>query len=537
MKSFPIHLLWLTFLNVPLACRGENILVYGAIATPSIRISMMPYMEALADKGHNVTYVTNIKAVDNFSKHPGIHEYLPKKWTALLSSSWEEEETFYSVRKNKGMIKSWYELPNLGVTACENLYSDSEFVEWVKSSNFDLVIVESLVNECGYGLAHLFGAKLIVYCSTTILPPFNDALGFPVESPYISDFIFNFPPGNQMSFLERFVNAINPVVYTLIRRHFYLPSLEEITKKGLGLTELPSFADIEKNASLVMLTTHFSLDYPRSMPPNAILVGGAVVSKMKKPLAKDLKEFIDQSDNGFVYISFGSLAEFTSLEESVQQEFLGAVVKFSNVRFVWKSSNPIKADLPSHIFVTKWVPQQTLLAHPKIKAFITHAGMGSITEAIHFSVPMICTPIMAEQDLNARMVASRGAGIVLEIVGLKSEELEHAISEVLNNEKYRNGMTKMTELFNDRQVSPLENAVWWTEYILRHDDSNSWLRSPSVDQSWWIIRQIDVWITAFLIVMSVLIIFTYILYMCLRNIASLLRNNRRMANTIRKKTE
>lgn len=61
--------------------------------------------------------------------------------------------------------------------------------------------------------------------------------------------------------------------------------------------------------------------------------------------------------------------------------------------------------------------------------------MGSITEGVHFSVPMICVPILAEQDINSHVIAEKGAGINLEIVDLKQEDVEHAISEILHNPK------------------------------------------------------------------------------------------------------
>lgn len=76
------------------------------------------------------------------------------------------------------------------------------------------------------------------------------------------------------------------------------------------------------------------------------------------------------------------------------------------------------------------------IAHPKIKAFLTHGGMGSITEGVHFSVPLICIPVLAEQDFNSLAITEKGAAVMLEIVDLTQEQVEHAISEILNNPKY-----------------------------------------------------------------------------------------------------
>ncbi|ODN03745.1 UDP-glucuronosyltransferase 1-3 [Orchesella cincta] len=379
MKALIFTLLCVTFLSVIQRAYSANFLIYNAVGTHSTRISMTPYMEALANKGHNITFLSAFENNDPV-KHP-----------------------------QKECSKMWYELKNLGLAACTMLYSRSAY--------------------------------------------------------FVTDEIF-----------QAFTRWT------------------AITKTGLELDEFASFSEIEKNASLILLTTHFSMDYPRSFPPNVIPIGGTVVSKKTKPLPKDMEKFINEGKEGFIFISFGSVAEFVNFDEEVQREFILALKSFPKLRFIWKSTFDINATLPSNVLVTKWAPQQTLLAHPKIKAFVTHSGMGSTTEAIHFAVPLICVPILAEQDMNAEVIALRGAGIKLEIIGLRQHEMEHALTEILHNEKYRNGMKKLSEIFKDRQIPPLETAVWWTEYILRHEDTNSFLRSPSVEQTWWAKRNVDVWV-------------------------------------------
>lgn len=59
-------------------------------------------------------------------------------------------------------------------------------------------------------------------------------------------------------------------------------------------------------------------------------------------------------------------------------------------------------------------------------------------------------------------------------------------------------------MFRDRPISALDSAVWWTEFILRHENTNEFIRPLSAQQSWWVRRQLDVW--AFIILVTAIIL-------------------------------
>lgn len=62
-------------------------------------------------------------------------------------------------------------------------------------------------------------------------------------------------------------------------------------------------------------------------------------------------------------------------------------------------------------------------------------------------------------------------------------------------------------------MTPRKTALWWTEFALRYEkeDIQMLLRPSSVRQSWWVKRQIDVWLLATLIAILVILVPTYIL--------------------------
>lgn len=68
-------------------------------------------------------------------------------------------------------------------------------------------------------------------------------------------------------------------------------------------------------------------------------------------------------------------------------------------------------DLPGSVEVHERVPQLAVLA--RADAFVTHAGMGSATEALWQGVPMVAIPAAVDQFTNANMLQAIGAGVHL----------------------------------------------------------------------------------------------------------------------------
>lgn len=334
----------------------KSILVYMGCGSYSMRISVWPLIEALTEKGHKVTFLS---AHPPKVPHPNVTDFVPpkmQKWWTDMSQNLNLVE----IRKKGQLVLFSYTTPLFGTATCEQLYSDPEVLPWVKQSKFDLIMIDSFANECAYGLAHVFQAKTIVLATFSVAPYFYDAYGIPDESSWIADMIFAFHP-LEMSFLGRAVSAVAPVVNKFMRKYWYFPRLEEITKQGLGIDNLPSFEELERNTSLVFVTTHYAQEYARALPPNVVPIGGLVLTGNTKPLPKNIEDFINRGKNGFIYVSFGTVFEFKKLDKDVQEAFVHALLQFPDIQFIWKSAEGVGVDLPPNFLVSKWLPQQDIL--------------------------------------------------------------------------------------------------------------------------------------------------------------------------------
>ncbi|KAK9063039.1 hypothetical protein SSX86_016909 [Deinandra increscens subsp. villosa] len=122
-----------------------------------------------------------------------------------------------------------------------------------------------------------------------------------------------------------------------------------------------------------------------------------------------------QVTRSVVYVSFGSMARMTVNE---MFEFWHGLVN-SGKPFLWVQRPGLVIgeydvdQVPKRLvnetgkrgFITTWVPQETVLAHSAIGAFLTHSGWNSTVESIMEGVPMICWPRNVDQQVNSRFVS------------------------------------------------------------------------------------------------------------------------------------
>lgn len=90
---------------------------------------------------------------------------------------------------------------------------------------------------------------------------------------------------------------------------------------------------------------------------------------------------------------------------------------------------------PDNVFISKWLPQDDVLAHSNIKLFISHCGLGGIVEAQYHAVPIVGIPLFGDQAGNAVKIESEGWAKILDMESITEKSLTNAIDEVLNNPK------------------------------------------------------------------------------------------------------
>lgn len=225
---------------------------------------------------------------------------------------------------------------------------------------------------------------------------------------------------------------------------------------------------LEKKAVLTLVNSHPAVDYPESLPPNIVQVGGMQI-KEAKPVPKDLDDFLKKGKKGSVFLALGTNFRSDELGKDKIDMVVEAFRQFPDYNFLWKfETTEMLKDLPPNVKISAWLPQNDILAHPSVKLFITHGGLLSTHETTWWGKPQVGIPIYSDQHRNIQRSVSAGVAQKVDFLTISVKSLISAISEVLGNPKYRKKMEIRSKNFRDQPEKPMDRAAWWCEYIIRN---------------------------------------------------------------------
>lgn len=119
-------------------------------------------------------------------------------------------------------------------------------------------------------------------------------------------------------------------------------------------------------------------------------------------------------------------------------------------------------------------------------------------------------PIHVDQIANAREAERVGFGIAIPFGDTTEENLRDAIRKVLDDPSYSKRAMEHGSLLLDQIEKPLDRAVWWLEYLLRHPNLIDRVRPPVHDLYWFQYFLLDV--LAFILI--VLLLVAYAVWKC-----------------------
>ncbi|XP_068831879.1 UDP-glucuronosyltransferase 2B17-like isoform X9 [Capricornis sumatraensis] len=241
-------------------------------------------------------------------------------------------------------------------------------------------------------------------------------------------------------------------------------------------------------AEMWLIRSYWDFSFPRPRLPNVEFVGG-LHCKPAKPLPKEMEEFVQSSgENGIVVFSLGSMV--SNMSEDRAEVIASAFAQIPQ-KVLWRYDGKKPDNLGPNTRLYKWLPQNDLLGHPKTKAFITHGGSNGVYEAIYHGIPMVGTPLFADQADNIARMKSKGTAVRLDLETMSTRDLLNALKEVINNPSYKENVMRLSAIQHDQPMKPLDRAVFWIEFVMRHKGAKH-LRPAIHDLTWFQYHSLDV---------------------------------------------
>ncbi|KAH8262907.1 hypothetical protein KR044_001790, partial [Drosophila immigrans] len=493
--------------------QGANILGIFSCPGPSHLIIEMSMAKVLAENGHNVTVVTTLQPVVTHKNIKVIQVPLTDEeqeaWKKVLASIVQMDNTDVgsALLRMRGQLKMMFDKNR-------EVMRDPRVVDLYenKDNKFDLVMIGYFLNNFQIGIAQKLKVPVVIASSLYQWDVFNSMLGNPADIAYVPSMGVHFNDEGALGFSQRFSNFISSCFEKVFIYLIEKDNAEAYNEIYGDDPNMPKYEEINKNVSLILFNTYSISEGPiRPNVPGVIEVGGIQVKEQPDPLPKDIAEFLNNATDGAILLSLGSNIQGEFLKTETVQKMFNVLSKLKQ-RIIWKWEDLKKTPGKSaNILYSKWLPQDDILAHPRIVLFINHAGRGGITESQYHGKPMLSLPVFGDQPANADKIVVDGFGLSMSLLTLEEKPFRDNILEILENPKYTEKVKTFSKLFRDRPMTARQTVLYWVEYVLRYHGAPH-LQSPLLHMNFISANNLDIYALIF----AVLTVFVFVNTLILR---------------------
>ncbi|XP_023379449.1 UDP-glucuronosyltransferase 3A1-like [Pteropus vampyrus] len=394
--------------------------------------------------------------------------------------------------EGRGRFENIFEYLKSLALQCKHLLR-SDIVDSLKNENFDLLVVEGF-DFCGFLVAEKLGKPFV-----TTLPCTFGTLDFGLPSPISYVPVFTSFLTDQMDFWGRVKNFLMFIGFLMKQWKLHSTS-DDIIKEHFQEGSRPVLSHLLRKAELWFVNSDFAFEFARPLLPNTVYIGG-LMAKPTKAVPQEFETFIAKfGDSGFVLVVLGSMVD-SFQSQNVLKEMNSAFAHLpQGVIWRYKSSHwPKDIKLSANVKMVDWLPQNDLLAHPRIRLFVTHGGLNSIMEAIQHAVPIVGLPIFADQPGNMVRVEAKKFGVSISFKQIKAETLALTMKQVIEDKRYKSAAVAASIIMRSHPLTPTQRLVGWINHVLQTGGA-AHLKPHAFQQPWYEQYLLDVFL--FLLVVT-----------------------------------
>ncbi|KAM7343502.1 UDP-glycosyltransferase UGT4-like isoform 1-T1 [Cochliomyia hominivorax] len=470
-----------------LTLEAAHILSLFGVPLPSQYAFIEPLLKQLAARGHQITSISNYpqkQPIENF------RDVVVEKNKNLFRDV--QNFTLDNIEANYYEVVD--EIYNRAIQMCKNIQNDAAVRHILDNEKIDLIIMEVFFSESFFGLSEYLNAPMVGVSTIGTMLSIDELVGNTSPLSYIPNLIL---PLREMQFRQRLLNVL---LYILEWAHYYykyFPVQKQIYQYYYPNAQL-TFEEAQKNFSLVLLNDHFTLSTPRPYVPNMIEVAGLNIVTKPDPLPEELKQLLDNARQGVILISLDIYMDCKTVNVFLQQ------FKRMPQIILWKTSRKfLNFEIPSNVYISNNFTESSILPHPHLQLYVTSGSFLTIVESVYHGLPILGIASTEKQDDYIDYIKKIGNGVSIKLPSISEKILAKAFNEILSSSHYINIAKTLSQRFRDQQNTPMERAIYWIEYVLRHKGA-AHLRNMGQSLTWWQFYNIDV--ILFIICLCILLI-------------------------------
>jgi MGT family glycosyltransferase len=253
------------------------------------------------------------------------------------------------------------------------------------------------------------------------------------------------PPASSEAQLNEYA-AISREYDRLINQPVTCRLNQTLKQFGVGPLAMPLFDSVVELADAYMQLTAPSFEFPRDIPASVHFIGALPLVPNQAPLPSWAAEL--DGSRRVVLVTQGTVANHDfglliapTLAALANEPDLVVVATAGG-----RPTEAIPGPIPSNARLASFLPFEWVL--PKVDAFVTNGGYGSVNQAMSFGIPLVTAGLTEDKaDVNAR-VAWSGVGIDLATNEPTPQALREAVRSVLDNANYRRRASLMADEFH-----------------------------------------------------------------------------------------
>ncbi|XP_042635187.1 UDP-glucuronosyltransferase 2A2-like isoform X2 [Catharus ustulatus] len=394
------------------------------------------------------------------------------------------------------------QMKNITKIICDGVVKNEALMERLRASTFDVLLADPL-SPSGELVAEKLGIPFVYTFRFSMGNTVERLCGtLPAPPAYVPTTLTSLT--DRMTFWQRLKNILSYTLQDFVFHYILWASWDQYYSEVLGRPT--TLCETMGKAEIWLIRTYWDFEFPRPFLPNFEFVGG-LHCQPAKPLPKEMEEFVQSSgEHGIIVFTLGSMVYNLSDEKS---NVIAKALSQLPQKVLWRYKGKKPETLGSNTKIYDWIPQNDLLGHPLTKAFITHGGTNGLYEAIYHGIPMVGIPMFADQHDNIAHMVAKGAAVQVDFNTMKTQDLADALNTVIYNSTYKENALKLSKIQHDQPVKPLDRAVFWIEFVMRHKGAKH-LRPAAHHLTWYQYHSLDV--LAFLFTCTATIVF--ILFKC-----------------------